>query len=358
MKKIIPLLFSLFTVGIFAQVIQRNAPWIAETALKGKQTITLEDAKDAAMQYFTTIDKDKKGSGLKPFERWNYHWSHYTKADGTIAPASDLWSAWKAKNAMNNNQEARTDESSWTSLGPYSHTNTASWSPGQGRVNAITVDPSDGNTYYVGAPAGGIWKSTDAGVNWEPLTDYLPQIGVSGIAVHPTDPQTIYIATGDDDAGDSYSVGVFKSTDGGATWNNTGSLTGNPNSMNDIYIHPTDNETVLVATSSGVHKTTNGGTSWSRKLSGNIRDLKMRPNDPTVWYAASNNTFYKSSDSGESFQNIQIPALFNSQRIVMDVTAKDPDYVYFVSAGSAGSFNGVWKSTNSGDSFYTNGRNR
>lgn len=351
MKKIIPLLFSLFTVGIFAQVIQRNAPWIAETALKGKQTITLEDAKDAAMQYFTTIDKDKKGSGLKPFERWNYHWSHYTKADGTIAPASDLWSAWKAKNAMNNNQEARTDESSWTSLGPYSHTNTASWSPGQGRVNAITVDPSDGNTYYVGAPAGGIWKSTDAGVNWEPLTDYLPQIGVSGIAVHPTDPQTIYIATGDDDAGDSYSVGVFKSTDGGATWNNTGSLTGNPNSMNDIYIHPTDNETVLVATSSGVHKTTNGGTSWSRKLSGNIRDLKMRPNDPTVWYAASNNTFYKSSDSGESFQNIQIPALFNSQRIVMDVTAKDPDYVYFVSAGSAGSFNGVWKSTNSGDSF-------
>ena len=188
-------------------------------------------------------------------------------------------------------------------------------------------------------------------VTGTPLTDYLPQIGVSGIAVHPTDPQTIYIATGDDDAGDSYSVGVFKSTDGGATWNNTGSLTGNPNSMNDIYIHPTDTETVLVATSSGVHKTTNGGTSWSRKLSGNIRDLKMRPNDPTVWYAASNNTFYKSSDSGESFQNIQIPALFNSQRIVMDVTPKDPDYVYFVSAGSNSSFNGVWKSTNSGDSF-------
>ena len=350
MKKITTLLFSVFTAGIFAQVIQRNAPWIAETPLKEKQTITLEEAKNAAMLYFTTIDKNKKGSGLKPFERWNYHWSHYTKADGTIAPASDLWSAWEAKNAMNNNQ-ARTDESSWTSLGPYSHTNTASWSPGQGRVNAIAVDPSDGNTYYVGAPAGGIWKSTDAGINWTPLTDYLPQIGVSGIAVHPTDSQTIYIATGDDDAGNTYSVGVFKSTDGGATWNNTASLTGNPNSMNDIYIHPTDTETVLVATSSGVHKTTNGGTSWTRKLSGNIRDLKMRPNDPTVWYAASNNTFYKSSDSGESFQNIQIPALFNSQRIVMDVTPKDPDYVYFVSAGSNSSFNGVWKSTNSGDSF-------
>ncbi|MEN8767498.1 MAG: glycosyl hydrolase, partial [Polaribacter sp.] len=351
MKKITTLLFCVFTAGIFAQVIQRNAPWIAETPLKEKQTITLEEAKNAAMLYFTTIDKNKKGSGLKPFERWNYHWSHYTKADGTIAPASDLWSAWEAKNAMNNNQEARTDESNWISLGPYSHTNTGSWSPGQGRVNAIAVDPSDGDTYYVGAPAGGIWKSTDAGINWTPLTDYLPQIGVSGIAVHPTDPQTIYIATGDDDAGDSYAVGVFKSTDGGATWNNTGSLTGNPNSMNDIYIHPTDTETVLVATSSGVHKTTNGGTSWTRKLSGNIRDLKMRPNDPTIWYAASNNTFYKSSDSGESFQNIQIPALFNSQRIVMDVTPKNPDYVYFVSAGSQSAFNGVWKSTNSGDSF-------
>ena len=152
-KKATLFLFSLFTAGIFAQVIQRNAPWIAETDLKNKQKITIDEAKNAAVNYFSTIDKDKKGSGLKPFERWNYHWSHYTKSDRSISPASDLWSAWEAKNAMSNNLARTGERSGWTSLGPYSHTNTASWSSGQGRVNAITVDPSNEDTYYVGAPA-------------------------------------------------------------------------------------------------------------------------------------------------------------------------------------------------------------
>lgn len=352
MKKLVLIIFTLFTASIFAQVIQRNAPWVSQTNLKVKQNITLEETKVAALNYFSSIDKDKKGSGLKPFERWNYHWSHYTKSDGTIAPASDLWGAWKKKNEMSASAStARTDDSNWNSLGPYSHTNTGSYSPGQGRVNAIAVDPSNSETYYVGAPAGGIWKSTDAGSTWSPLTDYLPQIGVSGIAVHPTNPQIIYIATGDDDAGDSYSVGVWKTIDGGESWNNTGSLAGNPNSMNDIFIHPSQTETIMVATSSGVHKSSNGGDLWNRNLSGNIRDLKMRPNDPSIWYAASNNSFYKSTDSGETFQQTSITALFGSQRIVMDVTPNDPDYVYFVSSGSGGSFNGVWKSTDSGDSF-------
>jgi hypothetical protein len=128
MKIIFTILLSLFTASFFAQVVQKNAPWIAETSLKNKQNITLDEAKASALSYFSTIDKDKKGSGLKPFERWNYHWSHYTKPDGTIAPASDLWTAWERKNQMNNTQ-ARVDVSNWTSLGPYSHTNTASWSP-------------------------------------------------------------------------------------------------------------------------------------------------------------------------------------------------------------------------------------
>ena len=72
-------------------------------------------------------------------------------------------------------------------------------------------------------------KSIDAGINWIPLTDYLPQIGVSGIAIDPSDSNTLFIATGDDDANDSYAVGVWKSIDGGVTWNPNGSLSGNQN---------------------------------------------------------------------------------------------------------------------------------
>jgi hypothetical protein len=351
MKQIFILLLFLFSIKISAQALQGNAPWMKDNLTSRNATKTFKEITEAAEAYFKTIDKNKKGSGLKPYERWKYHAGFFLKSDGTISNSNDLWGAWEMKNAMNTTQRSANDVSAWTSVGPYTHTNTASWSSGQGRVNAVAVDPSNSNTYYVGAPAGGIWKSTDAGINWAPLTDYLPQIGVSGIAVDPTDSNVIYIATGDDDAGDSSAVGVWKSTDGGATWNNTGSITGNPNSMNEIYIHPNDHLTVLVATSSGVHKTTNGGTSWTRKLTGNIEDLKMKPNDPTVWYAASGNTFYRSTDSGETFASVSISGFSGSGRIVIDVTPADPNLVYFLSSSNSSAFNGVYKSTNSGISF-------
>lgn len=344
-------LLLICTISTYGQSFQKNAPWMGGNTDSKNTTKTFKEITEAAEAYFNTIDRNKKGSGLKPYERWKYRSSHFLKPDGTITTSQDLFKAWEQKNAMNATQRAANDVSAWSSVGPFTHTNTASWSAGQGRVNTVAVDPSNSNTYYVGAPAGGIWKSTDAGVNWTPLTDHLPQIGVSGIAIHPTDSNTIYIATGDDDAGDSRAVGVWKSTDGGATWNNTGALSGNPSSMNEIYIHPDNHETVLVATSSGVHKTTNGGTTWTVKLSASMEDLKMKPNDPTTWYAASGNTFYRSTDSGENFVSITISGFSNSRRMVIDVTPADPNIVYFLSSANSNAFNGVYKSTNSGASF-------
>lgn len=345
-------LLTLFVSCMLQAQTQINAPWITKQQKKSNKSsnLTLEEISKSAETFFKTIDKNKKGSGLKPFKRWEYHWNHYTKSDGKIAPASDLWNAWKQKNELNSkNKNNINDISNWNSLGPYSHTNTASWSSGQGRVNVIAVDPSNPNTYYVGAPAGGIWKSTDAGINWQPLTDYLPQIGVSGIAIHPTNSKIIYIATGDDDANDSYSIGVMKSTDGGVTWNKAGNITAY--SMNEIYIDPNNTNTVLVATSDGVYKSINAGNSWTKKLEDNIIDLKMKPGDNTTWYAASYNTIYRSTDFGESFNSVSIPELQNSTRITLDVTPANSNYVYFVSSGNEFSFNGVYKSTDSGASF-------
>ncbi|OSY89050.1 hypothetical protein WH52_02820 [Tenacibaculum holothuriorum] len=349
MKKIITISLLSLAFSLNAQV-QKNAPWTNSNNLQKKGKTTFKDITKSAENYFKTIDKNKKGSGIKPFERWKYHWSFYTKPDGTLAPAEDLWSAWKQKKQMSLHQK-NSNTSNWVSKGPYTHTNTASWSAGQGRVNVVAIDPSNQNTYYVGTPAGGIWKSTDAGLNWIPLTDNLPQIGVSGIAIHPTNSNIIYIATGDDDANDSYSVGVWKSIDGGSTWNNTGAIPGSPTDMSEIYINPNSTETVLVASSSGVHKTTNGGNTWVTKLNGDIEDIKMKPGDSSIWYATSNDTFYKSTDSGETFSAINIPTLTGSSRITMDVTPANSDYVYFVSAANDRSFNGLFKSTDSGTTF-------
>jgi len=362
MKNLVIFFTVMISLHSFSQAYQNQAPWMEDLQLSKKSKneepkMLLDDIVKSAEAYFETIDKNKKGSGLKPYERWKYHWSFFTKPDGTIAPAEDLWSAWEQKNAMNKNQ-GKADQSNWTPLGPFQSFNTYSSSSrkssGQGRVNAIAIDPSNSNTYYVGAPAGGIWKSTNAGIDWAPLTDYLPQIGVSGIAIHPTSSNIIYIATGDDDAGDSYSVGVWKSTDGGTTWNATGAMSGNPRSMNEIYINPNSPETILIATEEGVFKTNDGGSNWNKKIDGDFLDLKMKPTDPTTWYATTASKFYTSTDSGENFNEIVLPGLTNSGRLTMDVTIANNDYVYVVSAKNrAGSyaFNGIYKSVDSGTTF-------
>ncbi|TVZ56644.1 putative secreted protein (Por secretion system target) [Lutibacter sp. Hel_I_33_5] len=360
MKKLVSILFFL-TCSILYSQFQNVAPWMNSKAKSNQRTInsdiiTINEIDKAAKEYFSTLEVNKKGSGLKPYERWKYHWNYYTKENGTILPAKDLWKAWEQKNQLKRVSK-KINQSNWKALGPYNNSNTFNASnfqqTGQGRVNAIAVDPSNPNTIYIGAPAGGIWKSTDNGVNWNPLTDYLPQIGVSGIAIHPTDSNIIYISTGDDDASDSYSVGVWKSIDGGLSWNNTGNMAGNPNSMNEIYIHPTATETILVATNRGIFKSIDGGAKWSNSLSANILDLKMKPGDPNIWYAVKNRTFYKSTDGGDSFTEITLPNLGTSTRLTLDVTQANPEYVYVVSAGAAPGykFNGVFKSTDSATTF-------
>jgi photosystem II stability/assembly factor-like uncharacterized protein len=361
--KHIYIILLLFVFTLSHGQFKKNAPWNNSSVLRKGSKPTLKEMADYAENYFNSIDKFKKGSGLKPFKRWEYNWSHYLNDDGTFASKEKLWESWRQKNALHD-QSAKnnTNLSDWKPLGPFSSTSVLISDPnktvGQGRVNAIAVDPNDSNTYYVGSPAGGIWKSTDAGTNWTPLTDYLPQIGVSGIAINPDNSNIIYIATGDDDSDDSYSVGVWKSTDGGTTWNNTGAIPGDPNSMNEIYIFPDNTNTIIVATSTGIQKSTDGGNSWKTTLivtgddpRDQIIDLKMKPGDSDTWYATSGRTFYKSTDGGESFNSVFIGGLNNSRRLTMDVTIANPNVVYFVSAGDSFEFNGVYKSTDSGSSF-------
>jgi hypothetical protein len=112
--------------------------------------------------------------------------------------------------------------SNWKPLGPFTYAVTGSWSPGQDRINVIDVDSSNEKNIYVGAPAGRILKSTGGRSTWTPLSDQLPQIRVSGIAVDHTNSNIIYIATVDKDGLNTLSIGVLKSTYGGKNWNTTG----------------------------------------------------------------------------------------------------------------------------------------
>ncbi|WP_238989452.1 T9SS type A sorting domain-containing protein [Flavobacterium sp. LMO8] len=327
------------------------------TANRGE--VTINEMVNAFNAYWSTRDKNARGSGYKPFMRWEYHWRNYTNEQGYIMPAEQLWEAWRQKNQVKASRNATNralPPSNWQPVGPFTHTNTGSWSSGQGRVNIVHVDPSNPNTVYLGSPAGGIWKSINNGSTWTPLTDELPQIGVSGIAVDYSNSNTIYIATGDKDAGDSYSVGVYKSTDGGLTWNPTGTMGGsNPSSAGDIIIHPTNNQILWCATNNGIYKSTNAGTSWTQVQTGDFSqgNIRLKPGDPTVVYASSNNRFYRSTNTGTTFTGVIVSSVPSTSRLIIDVTPADNNYVYALSVGNGPNYslNGIYRSTNSGVSF-------
>ena len=368
MKRILLFVFALLlSVSIQAQF-NESAPWMKMLNTSNRSSdnpLKFQQIVDAFNNYWLTHDKNQKGSGYKPFKRWEAYWSNFVKEDGTLPTSEELWDTYQL--VQNQSQNLRSsnvliDESNWLPIGPFTHTNTGSWSSGQGRVNVIVKDPNNPSTFYVGAPAGGIWKSTDAGLTWNTTTDNLPQIGVSGIAVDVNNSNIIYIATGDDDAGDSYSVGVMKSTDGGQTWNTTGLNPGNsPSSMNDIYMHPSNSNILWVATNSGVFKTTDAGVTWSNQnsLGGsngtaglNIKDIKIHPTNPDIIYAASSSRIYKSTNGGESF-SLVLTGLPNSgvSRYVIDVTPANPNVVYALAADNSYNFLGLYKSSDSANSF-------
>ena len=379
MKQFLALLILSISTFSFSQVISENNPYTKEFALELKKNAskntafksgntkpTLERISSQFDAFWKQKDYSKKGSGYKPFKRWEQHWSHYLMEDGSIAPPSVLWDAWREKNALESakNKTNQSPTSTWTSIGPAVVANTATKTAGQGRVNAIALDPNDPNTIYVGAPAGGIWKSTNNGIDWMPLADNLPQIGVSGIAIDPNNSNVIYISTGDDDAGDSYSIGVLKSLDGGATWNTTG-LTFNFNykGSNEIFIDPSNSSIVWVATNEGLYKTNDAGDNWDVMLEANIRDFRLKPGDPLTIYAVSDyngtpSKFYKSINGGVQFDEITtVPT--NSNRLAIEVSEADPSIVYLLSSYDNGedtregenAFQGLYKSTDSGNSF-------
>jgi hypothetical protein len=128
--------------------------------------------------------------------------------------------------------------------------------------------------------------------------------------------------------------------------------------MNDIYIDPSNSSTLWVATNAGVYKTTDAGDNWVRTRSGNIKDIKLKPGNSSILYAVTNNIYYKSVDGGDTFNAINVGLPNSSGRYVLDVTPANPEYVYLLSAQTASNdyrFQGVYKSTDSGETFAKGG---
>jgi len=201
---------------------------------------------------------------------------------------------------------------SWRLIGPFRG----------GRVTAVSGLAGDSKTYYMGTPGGGVWKTTNGGVTWFPIFDDAHVASISDLVVAPSDPNTIYVASGEQFPGN----GLWKSTDAGATWSNIGIH--ESRTIPSILVDPKDASTVYVAAvgditpgeSRGIFKTTDGGKSWrkvyfkddrhsptelcfdpnnSRTIYATIRRLPMPPGEKPP--AEADTVIIKSTDAGESW---------------------------------------------------------
>lgn len=166
------------------------------------------------------------------------------------------------------------------------------------RVSAVVGVPGDPNTYYFGAASGGVFKSIDGGVHWEPVFDGQPAASIGSIAIDPVNPNVIWVGTGEAHIRSNVSIGngIYKSTDGGKTWAHMG-LEGTGR-ISRIRIHPTNPDIVFAAAlghlygpqeERGVFRTVDGGETWERVLfvdeNTGASDLVIDPNNPTILFA-------------------------------------------------------------------------
>ena len=264
------------------------------------------------------------------------------------------WESLKRRKKINTN-------SNWIAKGPINTPLILSNGKkrGNGRVNCISFDPFDPNIIWVGSPAGGLWKTSDGGNNWTTNTDNLPVIGVSCIAIDPTNNQNMYIVTGDANASDTYSIGVLKSIDGGLNWSPTG-LSYNIDEekrINKLIINPRYTDSLFVVTNSNIMISPDGGTTWNIVgIAGRWRDAEFNPSNPNIIYAAKQSNggsnIYRSVNGGGSWSVINNGiASSGKDRPLIAITPINPNVVYALFSATDDSFHGLYKSIDSGDTW-------
>ncbi len=193
----------------------------------------------------------------------------------------------QAKGAHNASvADAPLSTNAWASLGPAPLMDTNGHAD-TGRVTALAIDATNANIIWVGTADGGVWKSTDGGTNYTPLSDTWDVLSVGSIAIDPTNPNTVYVGTGEGNLnGDAYwGIGVYKTTDGGANWTKLGFDKFGGLSVTKLAVNPNDSTDLLAAvtwsgstapsgggapaTNGGIWQSTDSGTSWTQVLKGN-----------------------------------------------------------------------------------------
>jgi photosystem II stability/assembly factor-like uncharacterized protein len=245
-----------------------------------------------------------------------------------------------------------------------------------GRVVGFAIHPKDRSHYYVAVASGGVWKTTNAGTTWRPVFDNEGSYSIGYVAMDPSNPNVVWVGTGENNSQRSvgYGDGVYKSIDGGRSWTNVGLK--NSEHIGKILIHPKDSNTVYVAAQGplwgpggdrGLYKTTDGGKTWDRILNiddnTGVTDVVMDPRNPDILIAASyqrrrhvwtlinggpGSAIHRSTDGGKTWKKIT-SGLPNVElgRIGLAIAPSDPDMVYAI-VEAADRQGGIFRSTDLG----------
>ncbi len=256
----------------------------------------------------------------------------------------------------------------WRLIGPYRG----------GRVLAVAGVPGDPTVYYFGGVAGGVWKTTDAGSTWQPLFDKQPISSIGSIAVAESDPNIIYVGTGEAciRGNISFGDGVYKSTDGGKTWQNIGLR--DTRHIGRVIVHPHNPDIVFVAAlghaygpnqERGIFRSADGGKTWEKVLykdekTGGI-DIAFDRTNPRILFAALWEAYrtpwsltsgglgsglYRSADGGTTWKRLEGNGLPKGLlgRIGVAVSPADPNRIYALIEAEEG---GLYRSDDGGDTW-------
>ena len=259
----------------------------------------------------------------------------------------------------------------WRLIGPFR---------GGRTVGAVGV-PGHPDVFYIGVNDGGVWRSTDYGRTWVPIFDDQPTGSIGAIAVAPSDPQVIYVGSGEGLQRPDLSVGdgIYKSTDGGATWRHLGLRDGQQ--IPAVLVDPRDPNRVFAAvlghpygpnTERGIYRSTDGGATWTQVLGKDENtggmDLAFDPGDPQTvfadlwsarqapweagWVLSGNNGLYKSGDGGTTWRQISngLPTAADGLgRIGLGTSLSEPARLYAIIGATKGG--GLYRSDDHGESW-------
>ncbi len=221
-----------------------------------------------------------------------------------------------------------------------------------GRVSFVLPHPTDTGVAYISSAGGGVWKTTDGGNTWIPLTDNLPVLTGGALAFNPLNTNVIWYGSGELHycavcfPGD----GLFKSTDGGMTWTKVAPASVVGYYISRIIVMPNDTNTIFVASDRGVVRSTDGGSTWVNVLSGDhANDLVYRGDNPNVLFAATlYSGIYKSTDGGDTWMRITSLPTYGYFRAQIGISPSNPDVIYVGFGNSDYSLKAFYKSTDGG----------